>query len=131
VFGVFVWQAWHSNPKLRRRRGASKRAKQRLAEVLATRQKSGSQTVLFGNGLQNIFFCYVADLTDGVEQGMTTKDACLKLLELRVSEQTVSEVRGVLETLDAARYGGFDLKTLNELAEETNRLLKQIPKELA
>ncbi|MDR2705628.1 MAG: BatD family protein, partial [Planctomycetaceae bacterium] len=30
VFGVFVWQASHSNPKLRRRRGACKRAKQRL-----------------------------------------------------------------------------------------------------
>ncbi|MDR0608863.1 MAG: BatD family protein [Planctomycetaceae bacterium] len=130
VFGVFVWQACHSNPKLRRRRGAGKRAKQRLTEVLATRQKSGSQTVLFGNGLQNIFFGYVADLTDSVEQGMTTKDACLKLLKLGVSEQTVSEVRGVLETLDAARYGGFDLKTLDELAEETNRLLKHIPKEL-
>ncbi|MDR0704028.1 MAG: BatD family protein [Planctomycetaceae bacterium] len=130
MFGVFVWQTYHSNPKLRRRRGAGKRAKQRLAEVLATRQKSSGQTILFGNGLQNIFFGYVADLTDGVEQGMTTKDACLKLLEIGISEQTVSEVRGVLETLDATRYGGFDLKTLDELAEETKRLLKHLPKEL-
>ncbi|MDR0337322.1 MAG: BatD family protein [Planctomycetaceae bacterium] len=130
VFGVFVWRVCHSNPKLRRRRGAGKRAKQRFVEVLATRQKSDNPTALFGNNLQNVFFGYVADLTDGVEQGMTTKDACIKLLELGVTEQTVSEVRGILETLDATRYGGFDLKTLDELAEETNSLLKRIPKEL-
>ncbi|MDR1270617.1 MAG: BatD family protein [Planctomycetaceae bacterium] len=130
AFGIFVWRAGHSNPKLRRRRGAGKRAKQRLAEVLATRQKSGNPAALFGNDLQNVFFGYVADLTDGVEQGMTTKDACIKLLEFGATEQTVSEVRGVLETLDATRYGGFDLKALDELAEETNILLKRIPKEL-
>ncbi|MDR3198173.1 MAG: BatD family protein, partial [Planctomycetaceae bacterium] len=81
VFGVFVWRTYHSNPKLRRRRSAGKRAKQRLAEIVTTRQKSGSQTTSFGNELQNVFFGYVADLTDGAEQGMTTKDACLKLLE--------------------------------------------------
>ncbi|MDR2115917.1 MAG: BatD family protein, partial [Planctomycetaceae bacterium] len=130
IFSVFVWRTCHSNPKLRRRRNANKRAKQRFAEILTTRQKSDNQTILFGNELQNIFFGYVADLTDGVEQGMTTKDACNKLLELGTAEQTVNEVRNVLETLDAARYGGFDLKTLDELAEQTNLLLNRIPKEL-
>ncbi|MDR2754906.1 MAG: BatD family protein [Planctomycetaceae bacterium] len=130
VFGAFVWRTCHSNPKLRRRRNASKRAKQRLTEIVTTRQKSNNQTVLFGNELQNVFFGYVADLTDGAEQGMTTKDACIKLLELGATEQTVREIRGVLETLDAARYGGFDLKTLDELAEETNLFLNRIPKEL-
>ncbi|MDR2437740.1 MAG: BatD family protein [Planctomycetaceae bacterium] len=130
VLGVFVWRTCHSNPKLRRRRNACKRAKQRLAEILTTRQKSNNQTASFGNELQNIFFGYVADLTDGVEQGMTTKDACIKLLELGATEQTVKEIRNVLETLDAARYGGFDLKTLDELTEETNFLLNRIPKEL-
>jgi hypothetical protein len=135
ALGVLVWQIRHSNPKLQRRRGAMKRAKQRLAGVLATWRGSGQcsnneQTESFGNSLQGVFFGYVADLTDGVEHGMTTKDACRKLLDIGCSEQTVSEVRGLLETLDAARYGGFDLKTLDELAEETNFLLKRLPKKM-
>jgi hypothetical protein len=125
ALSVFVLRLRQSNPKHRRRRGAANRAKQRLSEI-STAPHNSLSVPEFVNGLQGVFFGYVTDLTDGVEQGMTTKDACRKLLELGVTEMTVAKVRGLLETLDAARYGGLNLQTLDQLTQQANVLLSEL-----
>ncbi len=119
---VFAWKSWNADPIRRRRRGAFSKAKRRLAGIEASEKKP----LDIGNALQGVLIGYVADLTDGVEQGMTPKDVCVRLLELGVSQQLVAEVRGVLETLDGARFGGLDLRSFDDLANRIRRLLDEI-----
>lgn len=127
---TLVWRRRNSDPRRLRRRGAAARASRRLGVVLQklkTDKKSTSEELVeLSNSLQSVFFGFTADLTDGVEQGMTTKDACQKLLDLGVDETTVDGVRQLLETLDGARYGGLDLRSLDQHAEDADRLLKTI-----
>ena len=129
ALGISVWRRLDSDPKRRRRRAAPGLARQRLNEVttaLKDRPRAGEQANALGADLQGVFFGYLADLTDGVREGMTTKDACLKLLELGVDSRIVGQVRGLLETLDGARYGGLDLRSLDDLVDTADRLLKEI-----
>lgn len=133
VVGAAVRRRRNADPKRRRRQGALSRAQSRLADV--KRESRGSpvspeRTTALCNALQGVLFGYVADWTDGAEQGMTTKDACWKLLEFGATERTVAGVRGILETLDGARYGGFDLRSLDELAEGTEVVLQRLRAEL-
>ena len=111
---VFVWSRWNADPVRRRRRGALSRAKRRLNKIRT------SDT----NLLQSVLIGYTADLTDGIEHGMTPKDVCLRLMELGVPERKVAEVRGILVTLDGARFGGLGL--CSNLADQIRRLLDEI-----
>ena len=113
---VFAWKRWNADPVRRRRRGAIGRAKRRLAEI----------TTADTNALQGVLIGYVADLTTGVEQGMTPKDVCVRLMNLDVPGQKVAEVRGVLEALDGARFGGLDLRSYDDIALRVRRLLDEI-----
>ena len=113
---VLSWRRWNANPVRRRRHGALGRAKRRLAEIRTADI----------NALQNVLIGCVADLTDGIEHGMTPKDVCVRLMDLGVSDQRVAEVRGILETLDGSRFGGLDLRSFDDLAKRMRRLLDEI-----
>jgi hypothetical protein len=129
ALGVFLWRLQNANPKRRRRRGAFSRAQQRLITVSTSLHRPTSVPEAV-NLLQGVFFGYVADLTGGIEHGMTSQDACRKLTELGVTEKTVGCIRKQLETLDAARYGGLNLQQLDKLTAEGNILLKQLQNEI-
>ena len=121
VYGVlagslFVWKRRNADPVRRRRNSALGRAKRRLVQI-----KTADT-----NLLQGILIGYVADLTDGVEHGMTPKDVCVRLMDLGVSDQRVAEVRGVLETLDGARFGGPGLRSFDDIAGRVRLLLDEI-----
>lgn len=128
VFASIVagWRVWTADPRRSRRAGAFGRAMRRLAEIERNSDTLSSSILDRCNALQDVLFGYVADRTDAVEQGMTTKDACWKLLESGVEEQTVARVRGILEMLDAARYGGFDLRSLDEIHHDIETILRQL-----
>ena len=113
---VFAWKRWNADPVRRRRHGALGRGKRRLAEI-----KTADT-----NALQSVLIGYVADLTDGAEQGMTPKDVCVRLMEFGVPERQVAEVRGILETLDGARFGGLDLHSYGDLVHRIRHLLDDI-----
>ena len=113
---VFIWKRWNADPGRRRRRGALSRAKRRLADIRTADT----------NSLQSVLIGCVADLTNGIEHGMTPKDVCVRLMDLGVSEQRVAEVRGILETLDGARFGGLDLRSFDDLTNRIRRLLDEI-----
>jgi hypothetical protein len=103
------------------------RAKSRLANVSsALRKKDAVNLVEISSELQGVFFGYIADRMDGTEQGMTTSDACQKLSENRVPESLVSAIRMALESLDAVKYGGRDIRSLDELAHTAAVLLRQL-----
>lgn len=126
---VVGWRRWTADPRRNRRAGAFGRAMRRLAEIERNPDDSSSSILERCNAMQGVLFGYVADRTDAVEQGMTTKDACWKLLESGAEEQTVARVRGILETLDAARYGGFDLRSLDGIHRDIETILRQLQTE--
>ena len=118
VLAAFVLgrRCWNADPVRRRRLGATGRAKRRLAEIRV------ADTI----ALQGVLIGYVADLTDGIEHGMTPKDVCGRLMDIGVSDQRVAEVRGILEMLDGARFGGLDLRSLDDLANRIRHILDEI-----
>ena len=130
ALGVTLWRRLDADPRRRRKRAAPSLARQRLAEMQHRLKEPAQRPIELGADLQAVFFGYVADLTDGIQEGMTTKDACRKLLELGAETQTVAEVRGLLETLDGARYGGLDVRSLDDLAASADRLLKNLNSEI-
>ena len=128
ALGVLLLRSQWSNPQHQRRRGALSRAKTRLAKISRTLCKKGDSVNLaeMSSELQGVFFGYIADKMEGTEQGMTTSDACQKLLAHRVPESLVNAIRAVLESLDAVKYGGLDTRSLNELTHTASVLLQQL-----
>jgi len=114
AIGVLLWRCQWTTPKQQRRRGALNRAKSRLANI-----KTSSE-------LQDALFGYIADKWDRTEQGMTTNDACQLLLDHRVPEMQIHAIRTVLESLDAVKYGGIDVRSLDELTLSAATLLRQL-----
>jgi hypothetical protein len=57
---------------------------------------------------------------------MTTNDACQQLLENNVPEPLVAAVRSALESLDAVKYGGLDIRSLDEWTNTAAALLRQL-----
>lgn len=125
--GVLLLRCQWANPKQQRRRGALNRAKSRLSGISSVlRKKDTANLVDLSNELQGVFFGYIADKRDSTDQGMTTSDACQKLSENRVPETLVSAIRTVLESLDAVKYGGMDVRSLDELTHTAAVLLQQL-----
>jgi hypothetical protein len=127
ALGVLLLRYQRVSPQQQRQRWALSRAKSRLAEVaLALRQKDSINLVGISGELQGAFFGYIADKTNGAEQGMTTNDVCRQLLENKTPESLVSAIRAVLESLDAVKYGGLDIRSLDELTKTAATLLQQV-----
>jgi len=125
--GVLLLRRQWTNPRQQRQRGALNRAKFRLNAISsALRSKNSVNLVELSSELQGVFFGYIADKRDGTEQGMTTSDACRQLLENQVPESLVSAVRSALESLDAVKYGGMDIRSLDELTTIAGTLLRQL-----
>ena len=123
---VFLLRCQWVSPAKQRRRAALNRAKARLSEISSALQWKDSDLMELSSELQGVFFGYIADKTDGVEQGMTTSDACRQLCENRVHEALVNAVRSALESLDAVKYGGMDIRSLDELTTLSGTLLQQL-----
>ena len=127
IAGVMLLRCQWVKPKRQRRRGALNRAKNRLAGISSVLCGKGAVNLVEISGeLQGIFFGYVADKADGVEHGMTTSDVCRHLSESRVPEALVSAIRAALESLDAVKYGGMDIRSLDELTNTAEILLQQL-----
>jgi len=122
---VLLLQRRWVNPKQQRQRGALSRAKSRLAAISSALLRKDADLVELSSELQGAFFGYVADKTDGVEQGMTTSDVCRQLSESRMPESLVNAIRSALESLDAVKYGGMDIRSLDELTTIAGTLLQQ------
>ena len=128
--GVSLLRCQWVHPKRQRQRGALSRAKSRLAAVSAALRKRNSVNLVEISGeLQGVLFGYIADKMDGTEERMTTGDACQQLSENRLSESLVGAVRSALESLDAVKYGGMDIRSLDELANTTGTLLQQLDRD--
>ena len=124
---VLLWRCQWTSPKKQRQRGALSRAKSRLSAISsALRRKNSVNLVDISSELQGVFFGYIADKTEGTEQGMTTSDVCRQLLENQVPESLVNTIRIALESLDAVKYGGMDTRSLDELATNAGTLLQQV-----
>ena len=124
---VLLWHYQRANPKQQRRRGALNRAKSRLGNISATlRHKDSTNLVGISGELQGVFFGYIADRTDDAEQGMTTIDACRQLSESQVPESLINAIQSMLESLDATKYGGMDIRSLDELTNTASTLLQQL-----
>jgi len=118
------------SPKKQRQRGALNRAKSRLAAISsALRRKDSVNLVEISGELQGVFFGYIADKTDSAEQGMTTSDVCQRLSENQVPESLVNAIRSALESLDAVKYGGMDIRSLDELTTIASTLLQQLDRQ--
>jgi hypothetical protein len=127
ALGVVLLRCQWTTPKQQRRRGALSRAKSRLTAItLALRQKRSVDVVEISSELQGVFFGYIADRWDGMEQGMTTSDVCRQLVESRVPEPLAQAIRVALESLDAVKYGGMDFRSLDELTNSTVAILQQL-----
>ena len=119
-----------TNPKQQRQRGALSRAKLRLSNISSALRKEDSANLMeISSELQSIFFGYIADKADRVEQGMTTNDACQQLLENQIPESLISTIRKILESLDAVKYGGMDIRSLGGLTNTAGILLQQLDSE--
>jgi len=128
ALAVLLLRCQWTNPQQRRRRGAWNRAKTQLAKISGTLRKKGDSVNLveMSSELQGVFFGYIADRMGSTEQGMTTSDACRQLLADRVPEPLVNAIRSALESLDAVKYGGLDIRSLAELTHTTAALLQQL-----
>ncbi|MDR1479774.1 MAG: BatD family protein [Planctomycetaceae bacterium] len=124
VFLLF-WRRVDSDPQRHRRQGALGRAKNRVARVRQNLRNDNSlnAVVRYGGELQDLLFGYIADLGCVLEHGMTTNDACKKYKELGGDEKLSESLRNVLEALDGAKYGGLDLRSLDDLVETIEHIL--------
>ena len=124
---VLLWRHRRTNPRQQRRRGALNRAMSRLVNISSVLQRGDSvDLVEISSELQGVFFGYIADRMAGMEQGMTTNEACRQLSENKIPESLVGTIRTVLESLDAVKYGGMDIRSLDELANTTKTLVQQL-----
>jgi hypothetical protein len=114
-----------SDPQRHRRLGALGRAKSRLTRIQQNLKSENSPDAVMRSGteLQNLLFGYIADLGCVLEHGMTTNDACKKYKELGGEEKLSENLRNILETLDGAKYGGLDLKSLDDLVTSIEYIL--------
>ena len=122
--GVLLLRCQWTNPQKQRQRGALNRARSRLAAISAV--LDADRLVEISGELQGVFFGYIADKTGGVEHGMTSSDAYQYLAENRVPEALVNAIRAALESLDAVKYGGMDIRSLDELTVIAGTLLRQL-----
>jgi len=128
--GIRLLRYQWTNPKRQRQRGALKRAKSRLVAISSTLGwKDTVNLVEISGELQRVFFGYIADKTDRIEQGMTTSDVCQHLSENRVPEPLVHAIRTALESLDAVKYGNLDIRSLDELTTIIGTLLQQLERQ--
>jgi hypothetical protein len=111
---VLLRQNRRQQPSVIRRRGALGRAKKLLPAVRSTEDL---QTAVFG---------FAADIANADENGMTTADACRLLREQQIPEMLVRELQDMLETLDAAVYGGMSVSPLEDLTRTAETLLTQM-----
>jgi hypothetical protein len=125
LFLIF-WRC-ESDPDLRRKSGALGRARVRLSRVQENLKTNNSPdaVILYGSELQNLLFGYIADLSCVEERGMTTKDACKKYEELGGEGGALSKLGKIFELLDGAKYGGLDLKSLDDLITSTEEILSR------
>lgn len=130
---VGVWKLWNTDPRRRRQVGALSRARNRLGELRReirsannTVNPAAGQAGSFGVSLQSILYDYIADKTGSDGRGMTTKDACEKLAATGLVPNDLDEIRRLLETLDAARYGGFDLQSLDKQIDVAEKFLHRV-----
>ena len=128
ALGVLLWRCQWTNPKRQRQRGALSRAKSRLA-TLSSALRGGKNLIEISSELSGVFFGYIADRWDKAEQGMTTNDACQHLRDNRVPESLIGAIKAALESLDAVKYGGMDMRSLDELAGTALTLLQQLDRE--
>jgi len=61
---------------------------------------------------------------------MTTSDVCRQLAESQVPESLVSAIQSALESLDAVKYGGMDIRSLDELTTIVGALLQQLDRSM-
>jgi len=128
--GVLLMRYQWVSPKKQRQRGALNRARLRLSAVSsALRRRDSVNLVDASSELQGAFFGYIADKSDGVEQGMTTSDVCRQLSENQVPESLTNAIRTALESLDAVKYGGMDIRSLDELTTIVGTLLQQLDRQ--
>ncbi|MDR1925100.1 MAG: BatD family protein [Planctomycetaceae bacterium] len=123
LMGHLIWQNKDNNPKKRRRLNAHTRAKQRLTQLTQQNNNSQEEIIKHGNELQMIIFGFVADLIGVSEQGMTTKEACEKFAFFCNDVELSAELHKVLEMLDGTKYGGLDLRSLDEQIAAINHIL--------
>ena len=135
ALGVLLLRCQCASPRRLRHRGALNRAKSRLIAIASALSKMGAagddagdtlNLVEISSDLQGVFFGYIADKTDGTEHGITTNEACQQLLENQVPGLLVDAIRMVLESLDAVKYGGMDIRSLDELTNTSGTLLQQL-----
>ncbi|MDR0391201.1 MAG: BatD family protein [Planctomycetaceae bacterium] len=124
LFSIFH-RRFGSDPNKRRQSGALSRAKSRLNSVQQNLKSNNSPEalILYGGELQNLLFGYIADLSCVPEQGMTTKDACTKYKELGGDDKLLGTLNKIFETLDGAKYGGLDLRSLDDLIATTEEII--------
>jgi Flp pilus assembly protein TadB len=126
ALGVLLLRFQWTTPQMQRRRGALHRARTRLENVSSALRKKEADIVEISSELQGVFFGYIADKWDGTEQGMTTNDACRILADNRTPEPLIRAIRMILESLDAVKYGGMDIRSLDELTHTATTLLQQL-----
>ncbi|MDR2344841.1 MAG: BatD family protein [Planctomycetaceae bacterium] len=114
-----------ADPQRRRRLGAISRIKTRFNRIQQNLKNNNlpEAVIQYGNELQNSLFGYIADLSCVSEHGMTTKDAYSKYIELGGEKEQAELLRKVLEILDSAKYGGLDLKSLDDLIISIENIL--------
>ena len=113
----------------RQQRPEAGKAVERLHDSTGHRRLPDPAQIEISSALQGVLFGYIADKMEGTEQGMTTDDACQRLRENRVPESLVDAIRATLESLDAIKYGGLDIRSLGELAHTASTLLQQLDRE--
>ncbi|MDR2762052.1 MAG: BatD family protein [Planctomycetaceae bacterium] len=127
VIGIilFLWRRLESDPQKRRQSGAISKARVRLNRVKQNLKSNNSSDMViqYGDELQNLLFGYIADLSCASENGMTTKDACKKYLEIGGEKELSDILNKVLETLDGTKYGGLDLKSLDDIVISIEKIL--------
>jgi hypothetical protein len=106
-----------------KRRGAVRRAKQRIAE------SSGNQSVRSADAISSALRGLVADWIGGPEQSLTTGDVRRHLTNLQIDSKVVDQLAQVLENCDAARYGA-QMEPLDRLADQASSLIDELTREL-
>ncbi|MGD9128303.1 MAG: BatD family protein, partial [Planctomycetia bacterium] len=122
AFGTKRYRRLHEDPDRKRRRSAVGVARGRIAEgrkLLRTGETNrGAETV------HAALAGLIAAAVGVPESGMTTADACRRLESFGADAQLIADLRELLETCDATRYGGADA-TLHGLVDRLDTILNQ------
>lgn len=121
-----------ANPLANRRRTALTRAKALLndAEKLRTESSAAQNLVHTIDLLRRALVGLVADYANVSAEGLSIGDVDSKLFQFGASEELRSQVRGFLDSCDAARFGAGS-KDVTSLSNQAESLVTRINQELA